>query len=103
MLYNMKLYLQTIFRFTTWFLKPSAKDLNSCLELKGFSYLVRIFRVENLQEPKLFNYFYLARYFFGYPAKVFFVKKYFILGRTYYNIELGFSLPFSRLPGPLTV
>jgi hypothetical protein len=78
-------------------------DSTHCFELRGFSYVVRVFRLESLQEPKLFNYFYLARYFFGYPARVFFVKRYFILGRTYYNVELGFSLPVSRIQGPLTV
>jgi len=65
--------------------------------------MVRIFRVESLQEGKLFNYFYLARYFLGHQAKVFFLKKYFILGRTYYNTEIGFHLPASRLHGPLAI
>ena len=65
--------------------------------------MVRIFRIENLQEAKLFNYFYLARYFLGHRAQVFSLKRYFILGRTYYNTEIGFHLPSRQISGPLSV
>lgn len=103
MLFNFQLYLQTIFFFASWLLKPSAYYLNDCLTFTGFSYIVRIFRIENLQEARLFNYFYLARYFLGHRAQVFFLKRYFILGRTYYNTEIGFHLPCRQINGTLAV
>lgn len=103
MLFNLHLYLNSIFSFATWCLKPSACYQHQCLDLQQFSYVVKIFRVENLQQGKLLNYFYLARYFFGFPAKVFFLKRHFVLGRVYYNMEIGFRLPRSQLHGPLTI
>lgn len=71
--------------------------------LNSFSLTVRFFRIENLQESKLFNAFYLAKYFFGYPAQLFFLKKYFVLGRTYYNMEVGLHLHGSAIFQPLSV
>ena len=103
MLFNFQLYLQTVFPLITWLLKPTAFSMMHCLSLRSFTYLVRIFNIESLQEARLFNYFYLARYFFGFPARVFFLKKYFVLGRSYYNTEIGFHLQTSRIHGPLTI
>lgn len=74
-----------------------------CFVLASFSYSVRIFNLENLQASKLFNYFYLSRYFFGHPSHIFFLKKYFILGKTYYNLELGFHLSKTRVFVPLSI
>jgi hypothetical protein len=103
MLFNYKLYINTIFCFSKWSLKTLAVDPENCLTLASFSYVVRIFRLDTLQEAKIFNYFYLSRYFLGQPAKVFAVKKYFVLGRHYYNVELGFTLPAKQSFVPLTV
>jgi hypothetical protein len=103
MLFNFKLYLQTIFSQASWLLKPTAITLNECFTFTSFTYLVRIFRIEDLQEARLFNYFYLARYFFGFPAKVFSLKRYYLLGRSYFNTEIGFQVSASRLHGPLAV
>lgn len=77
--------------------------MGDCFALNSFFFLIRIFRLENLQASKLFNYFYLSRYFFGVPLKVFFCKKYFVLGKTYYNLELGFSVSSSHLDLPLAL
>lgn len=74
-----------------------------CFTFTTFSYRVRIFNLDNLQDSKLFNYFYLSRYFFGHPSQVFFLKKYFILGKNYHNLELGFYLNKSRVFVPLSL
>lgn len=71
--------------------------------LVSFSLSVNIYNVENLQDPKLFNYFYLSRYFLGSRMVVFSSKKYFVLGKTYYNLRLGFFLNADRLDLPLSL
>jgi hypothetical protein len=103
MFFNLQLYKNTVFQFSSWVLQPRLRAEVECFALASFSYRVRIFNLENLQASKLFNYFYLSRYFFGQPSQVFFLKKYFILGKTYHNLELGFHLNKSRIFVPLSI
>jgi hypothetical protein len=73
------------------------------LVLTKFIYLVRLMRIEDLDSSFLFNYFYLARYFFGFTAQVYSMKKFFILGRTYYNGEIGFIISARHAHGCLSI
>lgn len=59
-------------------------------------------RVEDLDSAHLFNYFYLARYFLGFSARVHSMKRFFVLGRTYYNGEIGFTITAKNLHGCLS-
>lgn len=103
MLFNYQLYRHSIFDFYSRALQYPNSCLEDCFSLISFSFLIRIYRLENLQASKLFNYFYLSRYFLGHPLQVFFSKKYFVLGKTYYNLELGFFLNHSRMDVPLAL
>jgi hypothetical protein len=60
-------------------------------------------RIEDLDSPYLFNYFYLARYFFGFRANVHSLKKFFVLGRTYFNSEIGFTIAARQMTGCLSI
>lgn len=102
MLFNLRLYTTTFLHFFSWLLNTCCVNSSFVFSFYSFSFLVRVFRTDSLQESKLFNYFYLARYFLGHPAKVFSLKKYFVLGRTYYNMEFGFILNRTRLYFPLS-
>lgn len=82
---------------------PSLIRRQDRFDLTKFSYRVRLFGVENLEESRLFNYFYLARYFLGTAAKVYYLNKYFVLGRYYNDTEIGFQLPATRAHGPLAI
>lgn len=103
MLFNFHLYLRTFFRFASWHGVPSLRRRQERFHLTTFSYRVRLFSIENLEESRLFNYFYLARYFLGTAAKVYYLNKYFVLGRNYYDTEIGFQMPAAGAHGPLAI
>lgn len=103
MLFNFNFYRQTILEFYSRALHSPNFSVEDCFAFVSFAFHIRVFHLENLQASKLFNYFYLSRYFLGTPLQVFFTKKYFVLGKTYYNLELGFFLNHSRMDVPLAL
>lgn len=103
MLFDIRLYRKTIFNFATRVLPSTVLAENAQFRLDFFSFEIMISNVENFQDPKLFNYFYLTRYFFGVPLSVTSCKKYFVLGKTYYNIRLSFLLNSRLLDVPLSI
>lgn len=103
MLFDIRLYRKTIFNFATRVLPSTVLAENAQFRLHCFSLEVMISHVENLQDPKLFNYFYLTRFFFGVPLTVTSCKKYFVLGKTYYNIGLSFRLSPRLMDLPLSI
>jgi len=62
--------------------------------LPTFVYAVIFFavrRLEFLEHPKIFNYVYLFRFFFGRKSLVTNYNSFFSLGRHYYNFNLGIN------------
>lgn len=65
--------------------------LNNSFMLPRLSKIILFFvirKLDLLDQPKIYNYFYLVRFFFGKRAFINKYNSYFSLGKTYYNFDI---------------
>lgn len=101
MLYNFKLHYESLTLNLTWLKYKQLSTLFVLPVVEALHLLFSIFKLENIEHPKLFNYFYLFRFFFSATARVANYNTYFLLGKHYSNLEIGFSTSGKQVYFPL--
>lgn len=101
MLYNLKLYYNLFIQKLLWLKFAGISSISKLPVINSLQLVFLIFKLENMEHPKLFNYFYLLRFFFSETARVGRYTTYFLLGKHYANLEIGFLVTKKRVYFPL--
>jgi len=72
-------------------------------EIKYLLIYVLIRKLDLLDNSKIFNCFYLFRYFFGHKAYIISYKSTYLLGKTFVDFDIGLQLKNNKIYFPLHV